>query len=226
MDALQAYASDSDSSVDDEFDSEPHYGQPLEALHPQISELASSSSSFHHDAERLTTMDDYSKSSGKPVTIEPNSPNDLGLDSSQSDKKDVRKVERSSLPPPPSDLLNSLNSSPLIRTTDAHGGRIRSFPHVEGNFALHIYIPVPLSSIVRRQLDPLISKACTLVPELESMEIDLPSHLAHMKSKHIHYSLKLATEFHISLSRTVPIRIHQIDSIVPMLRHKFASQKR
>lgn len=39
-------------------------------------------------------------------------------------------------------------------------------------------------------------------------------------------AIKLASEFHISLGHTVPIRIHQVDTIVPMLRRKFESQKR
>lgn len=38
--------------------------------------------------------------------------------------------------------------------------------------------------------------------------------------------IKLATEFHISLGRTVPIRIHQIDTMVHLLRRKFEGQKR
>ncbi|KAL9261507.1 hypothetical protein AKJ16_DCAP01685 [Drosera capensis] len=36
----------------------------------------------------------------------------------------------------------------------------------------------------------------------------------------------LEKEFHISLGRTVPIRVHQIDSMVTMLRQKLLSQKR
>ena len=38
--------------------------------------------------------------------------------------------------------------------------------------------------------------------------------------------MKLANEFHISLGRTVPIRIHQVDTMVHMLRRKFERQKR
>lgn len=36
---------------------------------------------------------------------------------------------------------------------------------------------------------------------------------------------RLGTECHISLGRTVPIRVHQIDTVVQMLRHKLASQR-
>lgn len=129
--------------------------------------------------------------------------------------------DASSLPPPPPDLLNASNSS-CVQITDAHCRRVRNFPHVEGNFALHVYIPVPLSSIAKRKLEPLMKKALSISPELEPMDIDSPSHSTHACMSH---ELKLAKEYHISLSRTVPIRIHQIDSIVAMLRHNFESQK-
>lgn len=36
----------------------------------------------------------------------------------------------------------------------------------------------------------------------------------------------LGREFHISLGRTVPIQVHQIDSIVAMLRQKLQTQNR
>lgn len=38
--------------------------------------------------------------------------------------------------------------------------------------------------------------------------------------------LLLGREFHISLGRTVPIQVHQIDSILAMLRQNFKSQRR
>ncbi|KAI5068582.1 hypothetical protein GOP47_0016927 [Adiantum capillus-veneris] len=51
-------------------------------------------------------------------------------------------ADASSLPPPPPDLLTASNSSYMLQLTEANAGRIRSFPHVEGNYALHVYIPV------------------------------------------------------------------------------------
>jgi len=126
------------------------------------------------------------------------------------------------LPPPPleffSPLPNPLSESKGI---DEHGGRVRRFAHVDGNFALHIYIPVTLSSPIQSKLAPYLQKAASMFPSLKSMEDDDLS--TRVKSKQ---AIKLASEFHISLGHTVPIRIHQVDTIVPMLRRKFESQKR
>lgn len=93
----------------------------------------------------------------------------------------------------------------------------------------HLLYAVPLSSAARHQLEPVTKKISDLAPALQSMEVEVPLFLpAYVKSKDpsISHGLKLAKEYHISLSRTVPIRIHQIDSIVAMLRHKLVSQKR
>lgn len=43
------------------------------------------------------------------------------------------------LPPPPLDLLQPPNF--VDYSAMAQGGRVRSFPHVEGNYAVHVYIP-------------------------------------------------------------------------------------
>ncbi|TYI99676.1 hypothetical protein E1A91_A13G033500v1 [Gossypium mustelinum] len=79
----------------------------------------------------------------------------------------------SPLPLPPVSLLHPPNSL------------MRSFPQVEGNYALHVYI----------------------------------------SEEHKLEQVALGREFHISLGRTVPIRVHQIDSIVTMLRQKLQFQK-
>lgn len=130
------------------------------------------------------------------------------------------------LPPPPTDLLD-LPSNSAYKNGDSVN-RIRSFPHVEGNYALHVYIPVNISSIAEKQLAPSIKKAGMLVPELYGIDTDLPLCSAYLKSNdgaQVHAPV-LARQYHISLSRTVAIRKHQIDSIVAMLRHKLRSQKR
>lgn len=67
-----------------------------------------------------------------------------------------------------------------------------------------------------------MKKAFSIASELKTMEIDL---LNHPSSAHMSHEPKLAKEYHLSLSRTVPIRVHQINSIVAMLQHKFECQK-
>ncbi|MCO5556848.1 hypothetical protein L7F22_010402 [Adiantum nelumboides] len=109
----------------------------------------------------------------------------------------------------------------MSHLTEDHAGRIRSFPHVEGNYALHVYIPVPLSAIGRRQLEPLMKKAFSIAPELKPMETEFLSCVTAQAS----HELTLTKEFHISLSRTIPIRVQQINSIVAMLQNKLDCQK-
>jgi len=126
------------------------------------------------------------------------------------------------LPPPPPELFSSIPDAASAKWTDGdHGGRVRSFPHVPGNYALHVYVPVTLTASTQTKLAPYLQKAVSLFPGLKTMEDDDPS--ASVKSKQ---GIKLATEFHISLGRTVPIRIHQVDTMVHMLRRKFEGQKR
>lgn len=64
-----------------------------------------------------------------------------------------------------------------------------------------------------------------LVEGLHAVDIDIPLKDLCLDDEKL-IQLVLGGEFHISLSRTVPIRVHQIDSIVAMLRQKFQAQKR
>ncbi|KAG9439059.1 hypothetical protein H6P81_019224 [Aristolochia fimbriata] len=127
-----------------------------------------------------------------------------------------------SLPPPPLAPLHPPNS--LVHSQTDHGGRFRSFPHVEGNYALHVFIPVLMPPSIRKELIPAMRKVTSLVPGLHVVD-DVPlSDLC--KDVERLEQVALGREFHISLGRTVPIRVHQIDSIVSMLRQKLQSQKR
>eukprot|EP00250_Pteridium_aquilinum_P001528 c11723_g1_i1 orf=248-1189(+) len=187
MEALQCYASDSDSS-EQEID---HAETLKKARFTKVSD------------EKVLDVAAIDATCGLPGPRPPSG-------------------DASWLPPPPPDLLNASNSSHLLQSTEAHSGRIRSFPHVEGNYSLHVYIPVPLSTTAKRQLEPLMKRAFSIASELKPLEIEL---LSHPPSAHTIPELKLAKEYHLSLSRTVPIRVHQINSIVAMLQHKFECQK-
>ncbi|KAK1272500.1 hypothetical protein QJS04_geneDACA012536 [Acorus gramineus] len=131
-----------------------------------------------------------------------------------------RQSER--LPPPPLDLLDSLG---LTKSVVEGSSRIRSFPHVEGNYALHVFIPVLIPSAVRKDLGLFVKRVSSLVPGIHAVDIDIPL-IDLCKDDQKFEQLFFGREFHISLGRTVPIRVHQIDSIVPMLRQKLQSQKR
>ncbi|TYG85180.1 hypothetical protein ES288_A13G032500v1 [Gossypium darwinii] len=132
----------------------------------------------------------------------------------------------SALPPPPVSLLhppNSLGSLDYLQT--GQPSRVRSFPHVEGNYALHVYIPVFIPSISKKEMGQFLTRVSSVVPNLHVVDIDIPLNTL-CKEEHKLEQVALGREFHISLGRTVPIRVHQIDSIVAMLRQKLQFQKR
>lgn len=111
----------------------------------------------------------------------------------------------------------------------AHQGRTRTHAHVDGQWAAHVYIPVPveISKISRDApsknlttrnpktkfgdlLQRVIETATQLVPELHSLlpepiaqgSTSVPNHLG---------SSKTGDELHISLSRPIFLRAHQRD---------------
>ncbi|EPS64369.1 hypothetical protein M569_10409, partial [Genlisea aurea] len=123
------------------------------------------------------------------------------------------------LPPPPLSLLQ------VPSGTSSSASRIRGFPHVDGNFALHVYIEVSIPVASRKELGSLLKRVAAQVPVLHTVDTDLPvMNLAEDDRKF--EQLALGRAFHVSLGRTVPIRMHQRDSIVAMLRHRLQSSKR
>lgn len=71
----------------------------------------------------------------------------------------------------------------------------------------------------------LLKKVSSILPGLHTVGLDIPlSSLRKNDSKF--QRVTLGGNFHISLGRTVTIRVHQIDSIVSMLRQKFQCQRR
>ncbi|TYG85176.1 hypothetical protein ES288_A13G032100v1 [Gossypium darwinii] len=100
------------------------------------------------------------------------------------------------LPLPPVSLLHPPNS--LMRSF------LKELGKVEGNYALH--------------------RVSSVVPNFHVVDIDVPLNTLS-KEEHKLEQVALGREFHISLGRTVPIRVHQIYSIVTMLRQKLQFQK-
>ncbi|KAB1204116.1 U6 snRNA phosphodiesterase [Morella rubra] len=153
-----------------------------------------------------------------------------GDTSSDSDKDASTPVPTNSqdstttLPSPPVYLLNP-SSSNAFGTLDylqtCRATRVRSFPHEEGNYALHVYIP----DAPKKELALCLKKLTSLVSGLHVADVDVPLD-SLCKDDHKLEQVALGREFHISLGRTVPIRVHQIDSVVSMLRQKLQSQKR
>ncbi|GLT39880.1 hypothetical protein SLA2020_140470 [Shorea laevis] len=136
------------------------------------------------------------------------------------------KSESKALPPPRLYLLDPPNS---IRTPDylqtGQTSRVRTFPHVEGNYALHVYIPVFIPSASKKEMGHFLKRVASLVPDLHVVDADVPLN-GLCKDEQKLEQIALGRKFHISLGRTVPIRVHQIDSMVAILRQKLQFQQR
>lgn len=70
-----------------------------------------------------------------------------------------------------------------------------------------------------------LNRLSSLVPGLHAVDVDVPLDVL-CKDEHKLEQVALGREFHISLGRTVPIRVHQIDSLVAMLRQKLQTHRR
>nr|AFJ66178.1 hypothetical protein 11M19.24 [Arabidopsis halleri] len=136
-----------------------------------------------------------------------------------SEKSTARKQEKESisLPPPPLALLDSIVST-------EPGVRVRNFPHVDGNYALHVYIPVSIPPLPKKEIVCFLKRVASVVPHLHLVEADVP--LSILCKDDQKFERALGREFHISLGRSVPLRVHQINSVVSMLRQKLQFQKR
>ncbi|KAH1162140.1 hypothetical protein AAZX31_01G072400 [Glycine max] len=150
-----------------------------------------------------------------------------GDGSSDSDSESAHSIPTSApsavftpLPPPPISLLDppSILDLQIGQTT-----RLRSFPHVDGNYALHVYIPIYISSPSKKELVAFLKKISSREPRLNVVDVDVPLNILCQNDEKLE-QVTLGREFHISLGRTVPIRVHQIDSVVSMLRQKLQIQ--
>ncbi|KAB2596535.1 U6 snRNA phosphodiesterase-like [Pyrus ussuriensis x Pyrus communis] len=65
-----------------------------------------------------------------------------------------------------------------------------------------------------------LNKLASLVPGLHAVDVDVPLDILR-KDEHKLEQVALGREFHISLGRTVPIRVHQIDSLVTWLQRRY-----
>lgn len=101
------------------------------------------------------------------------------------------------------------------RETDTQG-KVRTFPHVEGNYATNVYIPVRLSVDQRQQLDTVITQLQGLVAEIQPVVENKDGQVRGG----LNSTLAEAAQYHLSLSRTVPIKFYQIQPLVSDLRSR------
>lgn len=94
-----------------------------------------------------------------------------------------------------------------------HQGRIRTTPHVEGQFATHVYVSLPLShqSSLYKLVQEIFLDAKAAVPSLHEIWPDRDT------CKH--------PELHISLSRPIFLRAHQREELKRSVKSITQKQK-
>ncbi|KAL8552448.1 hypothetical protein ACS0TY_001223 [Phlomoides rotata] len=85
--------------------------------------------------------------------------------------------------------------------------------------SLQNLVTIPISP--RKELALFLKWVASIVNELHAVDIHIPSS-SLIKDEQV----VLGREFHVSLGRTVPIRVHQRDSMVTVLRQKLQSHRR
>ncbi|XP_034251077.1 U6 snRNA phosphodiesterase [Thrips palmi] len=112
---------------------------------------------------------------------------------------DIRRL------PPPTALLELFKDDIPDQVKDSeadHSGRVRSFPHERGNWASYVYISVDASSSIESFID-LVCTTCD--PSL---------------------NLQRSNDLHISVTKTVILKHHWIDSISSSIQDIACSVKR
>jgi len=105
----------------------------------------------------------------------------------EDDEEPTRK--RRKLPPP----LPSLVASVSLDDPSKHQGRIRTKPHVDGQFAALVLVPLQLHASLQCLLSKILLDVQKKIPEMQPF---------------VH------SELHVSLSRTLYLREHQRDDLI------------
>ncbi|WVY99779.1 hypothetical protein V8G54_025849 [Vigna mungo] len=85
-------------------------------------------------------------------------------------------------------------------------------------------ILINISSPSKKELCAFLKKVSSRVPNLNVVDADVPLNILCQHDEKLE-QVALGREFHISLGRTVPIRVHQIDSVISMLKQKLHIQR-
>jgi len=89
---------------------------------------------------------------------------------------------------------------------------------------VQFFCTVNISSPSKKELSAFLRKVSSREPNLNAVDVDVPLNVLCQNDEKLE-QVALGREFHISLGRTVPIRVHQIDSVVSMLKQKLQIQR-
>ncbi|KAK9719974.1 poly(U)-specific 3'-to-5' RNA exonuclease [Basidiobolus ranarum] len=156
---------------------------------------SSSESESEANTQSLNTID-------KKVTV-----NDSKLKRKDREEAEV-ELGKKKLPPLPSEFLDLFKEK--TRESDnpsLHEGRLRTTPHVVGNWATYVYIDVSLNSEFIELIERINEKAKSLDSNIRSFAPKTEA-------------------YHVSLSRTVFLKVFHIDRFIRLLRERLSERKR
>ncbi|KAG0095092.1 nuclear protein localization protein 4 [Podila epicladia] len=114
-----------------------------------------------------------------------------------------------------------------VDNPEKHQGRIRSRPHIDGSWPVHVYLDVKLSEEMFDIVSSFTESARKLVPKTISMLQSIQAMRADPKATPIEAkSAEDATELHISLTRPIYLQALHIGRFVSDVREAFKGKKR
>ncbi|KAF8798858.1 hypothetical protein BYT27DRAFT_7228131 [Phlegmacium glaucopus] len=135
----------------------------------------------------------------------------VSYSSSEEDSEPVQvpQTKKRKLPP----ISSSISPPAPIDNPELHQGRIRTTPHVEGQFAAHVYVSLPLGrqSLLYKLIQEIFLDAKAAVPTLREIWPDSNG--------------CQRPELHISLSRPIFLRAHQREELKRSVKNIAIAQK-
>jgi len=176
MDALAAYASSDD---DDDDDNDDDSSEHLVAAQPSISSTAADGSPAEALADSQVAASKEESAADEFVTA----------------------AAPLRLPSPPLDAEDCDERPESSATACSSDGRIRQIGHLDGHFAVHVFLPVAPGAGLRQSLQQSVA----------AVE-------AHGRANGATVHAIEPAEYHVSLSRTVMLPLAQIDAFADALR--------
>eukprot|EP00301_Raphidiophrys_heterophryoidea_P024136 c7737_g1_i2.p1 GENE.c7737_g1_i2~~c7737_g1_i2.p1 ORF type:complete len:337 (-),score=96.63 c7737_g1_i2:525-1535(-) len=204
MDLLVCYDSDCEQDLDnddkeDKDDKDDKYDNP-QGLNEAVADNDNNKSASTPPTPTPTAETKQTDhKTAEPSSLKRTKPEAKHPQDAHGTKRTHSQLLECDLPPPP---VLSFSKPIPVDDPEKHGGRARIFPHIEGNYATHVFIP----------LDPS--------PALEAGIRDV---LGHVGAHHGELVRILPPDpIHISLTRTFALRKHQIDPFVRLVRDAVA----
>lgn len=134
---------------------------------------------------------------------------------SENEEETVSSEERSKPPPPPPIKKRKLpalpaNLVPIVPPDDPskHQGRTRTAPHVDGQWAAYVYVPLALRGTLRRVVEHAVDAARREVKGVHTLGGADPDS----------NSVADVRELHVSLTRPFFLRSHQREEMKRAVR--------